>query len=183
MANGGRVAGLIMQKKLSLLFGKQMYQLSVARESERASLRGGPDGAATFDMTADVEEDAPWIILRSAGRVHRCAVTRDKSGIWVTLRGRTHYFETAKARTGSAAGAESLSDEVRAPMTGTVLAVNVEPGASVKQGQLLVLMEAMKMEYRLESELDGRVVKVECKVGDMLDVGTLLVKLEPQPAA
>ena len=172
-----------MQKKLVLVCDKHSYQLSVARDSERANLEGTLDGAPIPEVSAGVEEDAPWIILRSGGLVHRCAVVRDKSGIWVTLRGRTHYFETAKARAGSAAGAESLADEVRAPMTGTVIAVKVEPGASVKKGELLVLMEAMKMEYRLESELDARVVKVECKVGDMLDVGTLLVKLEPHPDA
>jgi len=172
-----------MQKRLSLVFGTHTCQFSVSRESGRAHLEGELDGEATIQMAAEIEEDTPWIVLRSDGQVHRCAVARDKSGIWVALRGRTHYFETAKSRSGSAAGAQGKADEVRAPMTGTILAVKVEPGATVKTGDLLVLMEAMKMEYRLESELDARVVSVECKAGDMLDVGTLLVRLEPHPAA
>jgi len=172
-----------MMKKISLTFGKRQYQLSVARESDRADLQGELDGEPIVSRSADVEEDPPWVVVRTDGRVHRCAVARDRSGIWVTQRGRSYYFETAKAKVGSAAGAESLADEVRAPMTGTIIAVKVEPGDAVQKGDLLVLMEAMKMEYRLESELDGRVLKVECKAGDMLDVGTLLVKLEPLTAA
>jgi acetyl/propionyl-CoA carboxylase alpha subunit len=179
MAIRRRMAGVTMAKTLSLLLGKQTYKLTLSRKAERSELKGALDGELPFEITADVEEDTPYIVLRAGGRVYRCAVARDKSGIWVSLRGRAHYFETAKARGGSASGAESSADEVRAPMTGTVIAVKVEPGATVKPGDLLVLMEAMKMEYRLESELDARVAKVECKAGDMLDVGTLLVKLEP----
>jgi len=168
-----------MAKTLSLLLGKQTYQLTLSRKAEQSELHGALDGEQPFDIKAEVEEDPPWIIVRSGGRVHRCCVVRDNSGVWVSLRGRAHYFEAAKARRGSATGSEGSTDEVRAPMTGTVIAVKVEPGASVKKGDLLVLMEAMKMEYRLESELDARVAKVACKAGDMLDVGTLLVKLEP----
>ena len=63
-------------------------------------------------------------------------------------------------------------------MTGTVISVNVEAGASVSRGDLLAVMEAMKMEYRLEAPRDGRVERVECKQGDMIDVGSLIIKLE-----
>jgi biotin carboxyl carrier protein len=68
-------------------------------------------------------------------------------------------------------------------MTGTLISVEVQAGASVAKGDLLAVMEAMKMEYRLEAPMDGVVERVECKPGDMLDVGTLIVKLEADALA
>jgi biotin carboxyl carrier protein len=64
-------------------------------------------------------------------------------------------------------------------MTGTLISIDVEVGAEVAKGDLVAVMEAMKMEYRLEAPIDGKVERVECQPGDMLDVGTLIVKLEP----
>ncbi len=64
-------------------------------------------------------------------------------------------------------------------MIGTVIDVKVKPGDTVSPGDLLAVMEAMKMEYRLEATLRGTVERVECKPGDMLEVGVLLIKLNP----
>jgi acetyl/propionyl-CoA carboxylase alpha subunit len=171
-----------MLKKHDLISGKRHYRLTVKKESAAIELSAETDGGHRLEAKAAVEIDTPWIIARIDGATHRCAVARDQSGIWVSVRGRNYHFETARTKAGGAAPAESMADEVRAPMTGTIIAVKVTPGARVKKGDLLVVMEAMKMEYRLEAELDGEVARVGCAPGDMLDVGTLLVKLEPRPA-
>ena len=67
-------------------------------------------------------------------------------------------------------------------MTGTVIKVLAEPGARVSAGQLLAVMEAMKMEYRLEAPSDATVEKVLCQVGDLQSVGALLIQLVPGSA-
>lgn len=171
-----------MAKQLSLLYGKRQYQLSMAIEAAHVDLKAQTDGVDPIEVSAALELDLPWVILHVGGATHRCAVARDQSGIWVSLRGRTYHLESARSRAGGPSRTEDLGDEVRAPMTGTIIAVNVAKGANVKKGDLLVVMEAMKMEYRLEAEVNGTVLRVECTPGDMLDVGTLLVKLEAEAA-
>ena len=62
-----------------------------------------------------------------------------------------------------------------APMPGKILAIEVNEGDPVDTGQLLVLMEAMKMEHQIVAAFDGAVTEVRVAVGDQVDNGELLV--------
>ena len=64
-----------------------------------------------------------------------------------------------------------------APMPGSVLATEVAAGASVSKGDLLLIMEAMKMEHRITAPRDGVVASVHVAVGDQVDNGQLLVSM------
>jgi len=64
-----------------------------------------------------------------------------------------------------------------APMPGSVLATEVAAGASVNKGDLLLIMEAMKMEHRITAPRDGVVASVHVAVGDQVDNGQLLVSM------
>jgi len=64
------------------------------------------------------------------------------------------------------------------PLPGTVIAVHVEPGQHVAEGDLLMVVEAMKMEHRITAASDGVVGEVRFGVGDRVDQGDLLVALE-----
>jgi oxaloacetate decarboxylase alpha subunit len=65
-----------------------------------------------------------------------------------------------------------------APLAGNIFKVNVRPGDTVKSGQVIVLLEAMKMETEVRSPRDGRVVSVEVKAGDTVVVGDPLIMLD-----
>lgn len=77
------------------------------------------------------------------------------------------------------AEAEALAggDAVKAPMPGKVIAVNVKPGDAVEKGQVLAVMEAMKMEHSLVAPRDGTVDAVEVEVGAQVGEGLILVGL------
>jgi 3-methylcrotonyl-CoA carboxylase alpha subunit len=75
------------------------------------------------------------------------------------------------------AGSERASGGLTAPMTGKVLAVLVAPGARVARGQLLVLIEAMKMEHAITAPADGVVEAIHYAAGDLVDEGALLLAL------
>jgi acetyl/propionyl-CoA carboxylase alpha subunit len=67
---------------------------------------------------------------------------------------------------------------VLAPMPGTVIRVEVEPGDSVQARRALVVLEAMKMEIPVHSPFEGTVTAVHVEAGDRVAGGTLLVELE-----
>ena len=69
--------------------------------------------------------------------------------------------------------------DVRAPMTGRIVSVLVQPGDRVGAGSCLATMEAMKMEHSLEAAQDSMVTSVMCKVGRQVREGELLVTLDP----
>ena len=67
---------------------------------------------------------------------------------------------------------------VKAPLPGTVLAVNVKVGDTVKASDVVVLLEAMKMENAIHAGRDGRVASVNVAQGDSVLEGTALITLE-----
>jgi len=67
--------------------------------------------------------------------------------------------------------------KVNAPMPGKILKVNVNAGAAVKKGDVLLVLEAMKMENEICAPQDGTVATVECSVGDSVETGKVLVSM------
>ncbi len=80
----------------------------------------------------------------------------------------------------SASGALSDEDKVvaNAPMPGTVVAVNVTAGQTVKSGESLMVIESMKMETTIAAWRDGVVCKINFCVGDSFDRQAELIQLE-----
>ena len=116
-------------------------------------------GAATGGTPEPPGEDrySPWNGAAAVrGAVQAAAAARPKSG----------------ARTGDLR-------EIRAPMTGKVVKVVAAPGASVKANEVIVIMEAMKMEYRLAAPRDGVVESILCKEGELVDLGRTVAVLAP----
>ena len=72
----------------------------------------------------------------------------------------------------------NVDAKIVAPMPGVIEKILVEEGDQVKQGQNLVIMIAMKMEYVIKANADAIVEKILYKVGDNVPKGTQLVKLK-----
>jgi biotin carboxyl carrier protein len=64
-----------------------------------------------------------------------------------------------------------------APMPGTVIAILVEVGSSVRAGDVLLTLEAMKMELPLRAPRDGTVSAIHCRAGELVQPGVTLVDL------
>ena len=77
-----------------------------------------------------------------------------------------------------APGTGEFQGGLTAPMPGKVLAAHVEVGAVVEKGQLLLILEAMKMEHRITAPVDGTVTALHATVGDQVANGELLIMLE-----
>ena len=73
---------------------------------------------------------------------------------------------------------ESSGSVVYAPMAGNILKVLKDVGSKVEEGEVVVIMEAMKMEYTLKSEIATKIERINVCVGEQVQLGQLLVKLE-----
>nr|MBA2444903.1 hypothetical protein [Nocardioidaceae bacterium] len=111
--------------------------------------------------------------VQRRGRV----LTGPHGQVVVTYRGANTIFERGDdlARHGVAAGDGS----VLAPMPGTVLAVNVQVGEQVLEGDPLAVMEAMKMELALKAPWTGVVTEVNVDTGARVELGATLFKVAP----
>lgn len=77
----------------------------------------------------------------------------------------------------AAAPAAAGSVSVDAPMPGNILDIKVSNGASVKAGDVLVILEAMKMENEIVAPQDGTVASINVNKGDTVEAGQTLVSL------
>ena len=87
---------------------------------------------------------------------------------------------TSLAPTSSAA-TSAVADEskvCRSPVNGTVVRVIAEAGQAMQVGDVLLVLEAMKMETNITAPLDAKVASVNAKVGDAVKTGQVLVEFE-----
>jgi 3-methylcrotonyl-CoA carboxylase alpha subunit len=75
--------------------------------------------------------------------------------------------------------AAETSGELRAPMMGMILKVNVAIGDRIKAGDVAAILESMKMELRISSETDGVVTAVNCRAGETVERNAIVVIVEP----
>ena len=84
----------------------------------------------------------------------------------------------APAAPAPAAAAPEGGEQVTAPMPGTILSINVAAGDTVKRGQVLMILEAMKMENEIMCPCDGKIASVNTSKGAAVESGTLLCVIQ-----
>jgi biotin carboxyl carrier protein len=113
-----------------------------------------------------------------AGRTLRGSFTLASDGGRLAHAGRTHTVRFAAPPDPDAdhhGAAASASGTVTSPMPGKIVSVNVQAGDTVAARTLLVVLEAMKMEHRIEAPLAGTVSDVRVTAGDLVTGGATLV--------
>ena len=84
---------------------------------------------------------------------------------------------TPAAPAAPAAAAPAGGAQVKAPMPGTILDVKVQNGQSVKKGQVLVILEAMKMENEIQAPCDGTVSGLNVRKGDSVETQAFICSI------
>jgi 3-methylcrotonyl-CoA carboxylase alpha subunit len=141
-------------------------------------------GPRSSDATVvqGVGESSLHVQLGDSGTAYNVQTRPPANGdLWtLELAGRKWWFRHAPAlSTETLVTALHLKDEdnLESPMPGKVLKLMVQPGDTVTDGQPLVIIEAMKMEFTVKAHHEGRVETVRYKVGDQVAVGDILVEL------
>jgi len=73
--------------------------------------------------------------------------------------------------------AAAHNDEIVANLPGKIVAINNVLGDKVKKGQVIVVLEAMKMEHSLSAQMDGEIIEMSASLNAQTKLGDLLVKL------
>ncbi|MBC7741142.1 MAG: acetyl-CoA carboxylase biotin carboxyl carrier protein subunit [Bdellovibrionaceae bacterium] len=103
--------------------------------------------------------------------------------VWFKIDDRTFSYDLVELSQSSHVKTKSASkspDKITAPMPGKMTKVFITEGQTVKKGDPLIVMEAMKMEYTLKSDINAQVEKVFVAVQQQVTLGHLLVQLKPE---
>jgi acetyl/propionyl-CoA carboxylase alpha subunit len=150
-------------------------ELEVAYAFDRRGLRVEVDGQALPEVRL-WSATSELVDLEVDGIRRAYAVSSRGASCWVdSPLGSTALVEAERypePGTGLAEGA------LVAPMPGTVVRVDVSPGTEVSAGQVLVVLEAMKMEHSVRAQADGLVAEVGVTAGQQVESGALLVVVE-----
>ena len=85
---------------------------------------------------------------------------------------------SAPAPAAPASDGDARGERVTAPMPGTIVSINVKPGDMATRGQVLMILEAMKMENEILSPRDGKILSVDTTKGATVQSGTLLCVID-----
>lgn len=148
---------------------------------DASAFEPAPDAAAEPAAAAGGKPEG-----KGAGKAPAAAAD---SGVYtVTVNGQSYVVQVAEggdvtgikpaAPQAQAPASAGPGEPLPAPLAGNIFKVSVKAGDAVKSGQVIVLLEAMKMETEVRSPRDGRVVSVEVKAGDTVAVGDALIMLD-----
>jgi pyruvate carboxylase subunit B len=137
------------------------------------------DKSAASQQTASTDSNAPAEYNVSVnGQDYFMAF----EGNMATVNGKVYRVAIQNAQPGqsqapaSEGGSQSVTD-IAAQMPGVVLKVLVQPGDRVREGQAVLVLEAMKMEMEVAAPTDGTIAELRCNLGDQVATGQTLVTI------
>jgi biotin carboxyl carrier protein len=137
-------------------------------------------GEEDFDVQVLQAEKGKLDLLIDGKRV-TAYVSSENTRRWVTVNGRTLLFDKITGRRRGGGGHQHAAGELTAPMPGQVRAVNVKEGEHVTKGQTLLLLEAMKMEIRVQAPRDGVIKKLSVQQGQTVEREQMLIEIADTP--
>jgi biotin carboxyl carrier protein len=152
-------------------------ELDASRDGYRANLEGTDYGVRVI-FTATNE-----ISFSLGNQSFRAYTATDSTQRWVFLNGQTFVLtQPATNRRQIGLPRESSRStgerEIIAPMPGQIRAVNAIQGEEVEKGQTLLLLEAMKMEIRIQAPRSGTLVKLAVETGQTVEREQLLAEID-----
>jgi biotin carboxyl carrier protein len=129
----------------------------------------------TYEVDFESVSGQPVYSLIVDGKSHESYVQQGDDNWQVLLRGRLYPVtveDEREKRLRAAAGgsvAESGEFHLKAPMPGLVVAIPVEEGQQIKKGQVILILESMKMQNELKSPRDGTIGRIRVKTGESVE--------------
>ncbi|MFT3809755.1 MAG: biotin carboxylase N-terminal domain-containing protein [Micropepsaceae bacterium] len=142
---------------------------------ETQRLDGGSVAVTTEPRGGDRADQPVVQVMLSDGRTGLAKIMKD--GAHISLGGRDALFEDVTYAAAEAGGA--ASGEVRSPMAGKIAALKATAGASVAKGDVIAILESMKMEHEIRAKVSGTVASVATSEGAQVAPNAVLVTITP----
>ncbi|MBI5720844.1 MAG: ATP-grasp domain-containing protein [Rubrivivax sp.] len=142
------------------------------------SLLVGVNDARLHLRLAPAGDDGRFLAIVDARR-ETVGVHRDGDMLYVQDGRGTHALRAVPYLSYISASAQASGD-VKAPMMGLILKVNVAPGDRVEKGAVVAILESMKMEMRITADCAGTVAAVNCKTGQTVERNAVVVSVTPE---
>lgn len=157
---------------------EQTYEI----ERENGTTRVRREGEADWqNVELQRVGDSQLYLLMLEDRPVELYLERRRRGAHATIGRHTFEYEVERWRAGGGSKAKQAVEagvkRITAPMTGSIIEVRCAPGDEVKQGDVLLVIESMKMNNELRSPAAGRVEQVPVAVGERVNAGQLLVQI------
>ncbi len=85
--------------------------------------------------------------------------------------------KTAAPKAAAPAAGAAGANKIKAPMPGKILGVKVNVGDTVKKGQVIMILEAMKMENEIVADVDGKIASIDVQVGASVEADDVLASI------
>lgn len=125
-----------------------------------------------------VQSDDSLLILRFGNRIKTFYTAVEGGKRWVAYDGCTYLVERPSGRSRPKPVDSDAGRNLRAPMPSQVREVLVQPGDDIDKGATLLLLEAMKMEIRVQAPRAGKVAAVFVRQGESVELGSILIEFE-----
>jgi biotin carboxyl carrier protein len=126
------------------------------------------------DVRITFDSKSATLSLDDGGKWFKPKATKVGDSWWVTISGQTFVMTEAQINTSSTLETQG---GLTAPMPGIVRKVNTEVGQRVREGQPLMVLEAMKMEHQIIAPNAGRIEQILYQEGDKVDMGSVLISI------
>jgi biotin carboxyl carrier protein len=154
-------------------YGGQRYAVTLNRREDHWEVKFG--GATHVARAKEIKQG--FFQLNVDGKLHKCCVARDGAQRHVFFD--SQVFRLAKVeQMADPKQFAKMSGDIKSPISGKVVVVKVAEGDAVDANQVLLVIEAMKMEYQIKAPFKGTVAKVHHKVLDQVDIGAKLVEVK-----
>ena len=155
-----------------------IFSVRLGEKAHRVTFTAG--GEARVDDGAPLQVSAEGdrvVVVRAGDKTQRVVVSAAGDRRHVFVDGEIYDLTVGADGAGRPRAARAGADHLEAPMPAKVTAVLVEPGQHVRKGDVLVKLEAMKMEMAVRAPRDGTVTSVACRVGELVQPGVGLLEL------
>ena len=161
-----------------LQWGERLWHYRISAQGDAWQVQCRQDSQTETYLFSHVQwmDEGGELTVECNGLREHLHLATTPSGLEIFYAGRAWTFDTPSRHQVQAT--QSLSGEVRAPLTARVLKVAVTNGQAVKAGDLLLVLEAMKMEHSLTAPFDGVVNGLQVQAGGQTLKGALLIHIE-----
>jgi geranyl-CoA carboxylase alpha subunit len=158
---------------VKLAQGDEVQTLTISQQRSRYDI-----GGTVIDILSRADG---FVRFLADGREGSARYAIDDTNVHVDFEGRVYSFEdkTYAPAASKQAGSDGI---IRAPMSGRIVSVSVKAGDNVEKGQLLAVLEAMKMEHQLKAVVPGKVENVSVVEGAQVESRQVLVTMVKEEA-